>query len=87
MLLVVKTSMLKLPYLMKLFSNFIPNRRKTFTDSDPPWITEDIKNKIKLTLFSQSNASRLQAAVSCLRKYHIRQRSVFKLFVLVKVML
>ena len=33
---------------MNIFSNFIPNRTKTFTYSDPPWMTEDIKNKIKL---------------------------------------
>ena len=32
---------------MNIFSNFIPNRTKTFTYSDPPWMTEDIKNKIK----------------------------------------
>ena len=34
--------------LLNIFSNFIPNRTKTFTYSDPPWMTEDIKNKIKL---------------------------------------
>ena len=34
--------------LLNIFSNFIPNRTKTFTGSDPPWMTEDIKNKIKL---------------------------------------
>ena len=33
--------------LLNIFSNFIPNRTKTFTYSDPPWMTEDIKNKIK----------------------------------------
>ena len=33
---------------LNIFSNFIPNRTKTFTDGDPPWMTEDIKNKIKL---------------------------------------
>ena len=32
---------------MKIFSNFIPNGIKTFTDSDPPGMTKDIKNKIK----------------------------------------
>ena len=30
--------------LLNIFSNLIPNRIKTFTDSDPPWMTEDIKN-------------------------------------------
>ena len=34
--------------LMKTFSNFIPNKIKTFRDSDPPWINDDIKSKIKL---------------------------------------
>ena len=34
--------------LMKIFSNFIPNKIKTFRDSDPPWINDDIKSKIKL---------------------------------------
>ena len=34
--------------LLNIFTNFIPNRTKTFTDSDPLWMTEDVKNKIKL---------------------------------------
>ena len=34
--------------LLNIFCNFIPNRTKTFTDSDPSWMTKDIKNKIKL---------------------------------------
>ena len=34
--------------LLNIFSNFIPNRTKTFTESDPPWMTEDVKNKMKL---------------------------------------
>ena len=34
--------------LWNIFSNFIPSRTKTFTDSGLPWMTEDIKNKIKL---------------------------------------
>ena len=34
--------------LLNIFSNFIPNRIKTFKDSDPPWMTKDIKSKIKL---------------------------------------
>ena len=33
---------------MNMFSNFIPNKIKTFRDSDPPWMNDDIKNKIKL---------------------------------------
>ena len=32
---------------MNMFSNFIPNKMKTFRDSDPPWMNDDIKNKIK----------------------------------------
>ena len=32
---------------MNIFSNFIPTRTKTFKDSDPPWLNEDIKNKVK----------------------------------------
>ena len=39
----------KTPLMVKnIFSNFIPNKIKTFTDSDPPWMNEDIKSKIKL---------------------------------------
>ena len=34
--------------LLNFLSNFIPSRTKTFTDSDPTWMTEDIRNKIKL---------------------------------------
>ena len=34
--------------LMKIFSNFLPNKIKTFRDSDPPYMNEDIKSKIKL---------------------------------------
>ena len=33
---------------MNIFSNFIPNKIKTFKDSDPPWMNDDIKNKVKL---------------------------------------
>ena len=34
--------------LMNIFSNFIPNKIKTFRDSHPPWMHDDIKSKIKL---------------------------------------
>ena len=34
--------------LLNIFSNFIPNKIKTFRDSDPPWINDDIKSKINL---------------------------------------
>ena len=33
---------------MNIFSNFITNEIKTFRDSEPPWMNDDIKNKIKL---------------------------------------
>ena len=33
---------------MNIFSNFIPNKIKTFRDSDPPWMNDDIKSRIKL---------------------------------------
>ena len=29
---------------MDIFSNFIPIKKKTFRDSDPPRMNEDIKN-------------------------------------------
>ena len=34
--------------LLNIFSNFIPNKIKTFRDSDPPYMNDDIKSKIKL---------------------------------------
>ena len=34
--------------LMNIFSNYIPNKIKTFKDSDPPWMNDDIKNNNKL---------------------------------------
>ena len=34
--------------LLNIFTNFIANRTKTFTDSDPPWMIKNIQNKIKL---------------------------------------
>ena len=33
---------------LNIFSNFIPNKIKTFRDSDPPWINDNSKSKIKL---------------------------------------
>ena len=32
--------------LMNIFSNFIPNKIKTFRDSEPPWMNDDIKSKM-----------------------------------------
>ena len=32
---------------MNIFSNFVPNKQVTFGDSNPPWMNEFIKNKIK----------------------------------------
>ena len=33
---------------MDIFSDFVPNKTKTFRDSNPPWMNDDIKSKIKL---------------------------------------
>ena len=33
--------------IISIFSNFVPNKRVTFDDSDPPWMNDYIKNKIK----------------------------------------
>ena len=33
--------------IINIFSNFVPNIRVTFDDSDPPWVNDFIKNKIK----------------------------------------
>ena len=33
---------------MNVFSNFIPNKIKTFRNSDAPWINDDLKGKVKL---------------------------------------
>ena len=49
-----------------LFSNL--NRRKTLTDSDPPWMTEDIKNKIKLKSKFYRQYMRHQTQISNLLK-------------------
>ena len=54
--------------LLYFFSNFIPNRTKTFTGSDPPWMTEDIKNKIKLKNKFYHEYMRHQTQISSLLK-------------------
>ena len=33
---------------MNVFSNFVPNELATFNNKDPPWMSEYLKNKIKL---------------------------------------
>ena len=33
--------------IMNIFSNFVPNKLVTFDDSNPPWMNDFIKNKIK----------------------------------------
>ena len=33
---------------MNVFSNFVPNNLATFNDKYPPWMSEYLKNKIKL---------------------------------------
>ena len=53
---------------LNIFSNFMPNRRKTFTDSDPPWMTEDIKNKIKLKNNLYRQYMKYQTQISSLLK-------------------
>ena len=32
---------------MNVFSNYIPNKSITIDDKDPPWMNDEIKNKIK----------------------------------------
>ena len=34
--------------LNNIFSNFIPNKTKTFRESNPLWLNDDIKNKVNL---------------------------------------
>ena len=51
---------------LNIFSNL--NRRKTLTDSDPPWMTEDIKNKIKLKNKFYRQYMRHQTQISNLLK-------------------
>ena len=33
--------------LLNIFSNFVPNKLIIIDDRDPPWMTEEIKEKIK----------------------------------------
>ena len=33
--------------IINIFSNFVPDKRVPFDDSDPPWMNDYIKNKIK----------------------------------------
>ena len=33
---------------MDIFTNFITNKKKHFTGSDPTWMNDDIENKVKL---------------------------------------
>ena len=54
--------------LLNNYSNFIPNRIKTFTDTDSPWMTEDIKNKIKLKNTFYRQYMRHQTQISSLLK-------------------
>ena len=54
--------------LFNIFSNFIPSRTKTFTDSDPPRMTEDIKNKIKLKNNLYRQCMKHQTQISSLLK-------------------
>ena len=54
--------------LLNIFSNFIPNRTKTFAQSDPPWMTEDIKSKTKLKNKFYHQYMRHQTQISSLLK-------------------
>ena len=54
--------------LLNIFSNFILSRTKTFTDSDPLWMTEDIKNKIKLKNNLNRQCMKHQTQISSLLK-------------------
>ena len=40
---------------MNIFTNYIPNKYKSFDDQDPPWMNDRIKSKIqqKNSLFKQ----------------------------------
>ena len=53
---------------MNIFSNFIPNRTKTFAESDASWMTEDIKSKIKLKNKFYHQYMRHQTQISSLLK-------------------
>ena len=54
--------------ILNIFNNFIPNRTKNFTDSDPPWMTDDIKNKIKFKNNLYRQYMKHQAQISSLLK-------------------
>ena len=43
--------------ILNIFSNFVPNKTITINDSDPPWMDEDIRNKIneKNELYKKSS--------------------------------
>ena len=32
---------------MKIFTNYVPNKFKSFDDQDPPWLNDHIKSKIQ----------------------------------------
>ena len=53
---------------MNIFSNLIPTRGKFFTDNDPPWMTDNIKNKMKLKNKFQRQYIRHQRQISNLLK-------------------
>ena len=58
--------------LLSIFSNFMPNRTKTFADSDPPSMTEDIKNKIKFKNNLYRQHMRHQTQISSHLKVDLR---------------
>ena len=54
--------------LLNIFSDFTLNKTKTFTDNDPPWMNEDIKNEIKLKNKFYRQHMRHQTQISSLLK-------------------
>ena len=74
----VKTLFNKTP--LNIFRNFIPNRTKTFTDSDPPWMTKDIRNKIKLKNTFYRQYMRHQMQISSLLKVEDLRNKISNLF-------
>ena len=53
---------------LNIFSNFKPNRRKIFTDNDPTWVSEDIKDKIEIKNKFYRQCIRHWAQISSLLK-------------------
>ena len=73
--------------LMKIFTNYVPSKYKSFDDQDPTWMNDRIKSTIqqKNSLFKQyvknsktaHNYQSLQVAIRVL-SYHITERKSIK---------